>query len=145
MFAMIKLRNQPITSEEWGVLFDFMIELNGKGFSYDDIYNNLFFRRNADGKLTISLIDFENENYSDNLRDLQRLGSIFNSIESVKAFVRLNFIASIKDGEVSAGKAAPGRTGAIFSDKRGREIRKGMSDESDSRTADVRNISGGAG
>lgn len=80
MFAMIKLRNRPITSEEWGIVFDFMTELNGKGFSYDDIYNNLFFRRDADEKLVISLIDFENENYSDNLRDLQRLGNIFNSI-----------------------------------------------------------------
>ncbi|MBO4707433.1 MAG: zeta toxin family protein [Elusimicrobiaceae bacterium] len=80
LFAQVKINNKPITSIEWGTLVDLILELNSSGFFYDDIYNNLFFRRNANNKLIISLIDFENEIFSNSLRDLQNLGNLFNAI-----------------------------------------------------------------
>lgn len=80
LFAQVKLNNKPITSVEWGTVVDLIMALNQKGVYYDDIYNNLFFRRDKNNKLIVSLIDFENENYSNSLRDLQNLGNMFNAI-----------------------------------------------------------------
>ena len=75
LFAHVKLNNKPITSEEWETIFSFFEKLEINDFSYDDIYNNLFFKRDREGKLKITMVDFENENSSNMIHDLRQLGN----------------------------------------------------------------------
>jgi len=53
------LRNIPITRQEWDQVCAFFNELHTAGFEHSDLANNLYFARTPDGKLQVSLIDFE--------------------------------------------------------------------------------------
>lgn len=71
----IKLLNDiPITKEEWKQIVAFYGDLNKSGFYHTDIWNNLHIRRLADGKLKITLLDFEHLGVSDmlELEDLEK-------------------------------------------------------------------------
>lgn len=53
------LNGKPVTQAEWRQIADFYRALNKHGFSHTDIEHNLFIKRVADGKLQITLLDFE--------------------------------------------------------------------------------------
>lgn len=53
------LGGKPITQAEWGEIMQLYRTLNQHGFIHDDLRYNLFIMRNADGKLRLSIIDFE--------------------------------------------------------------------------------------
>lgn len=56
----IKLLNGvPITEEEWLQVVNFYKELNGLGFFHTDIGANLHLRRTAEGKLKVTMLDYE--------------------------------------------------------------------------------------
>lgn len=80
LFAQVKLNNKPISTKEWDIIFRFFSELEQYGFSYDDLYNNLFLKRDRDNNLIMTMIDFENEGTPNMLSDLQLLGNKFNQI-----------------------------------------------------------------
>ena len=71
-----------------------------------------------------------------------KASGIFNSIEGVKTFIGEDAAVGIENGDISASKAAPRRTGTIFGNLRGGEIVPRISDDGDRRAAEVRNISG---
>ncbi|MBR3898790.1 MAG: hypothetical protein IKJ44_00780 [Elusimicrobiaceae bacterium] len=50
---------KPITQAEWNEIIQLYNTLNKNGFIHDDLRYNLFIMRNADGKLRLSIIDFE--------------------------------------------------------------------------------------
>lgn len=53
------LGGKPITQAEWNEIIQLYNTLNKNGFIHDDLRYNLFIMRNADGKLRLSIIDFE--------------------------------------------------------------------------------------
>ncbi len=65
MISKRSLNNIPITEEEWSQIVKFYSELNAKGFEHTDLGNNLHIRRLKNGKLKITLLDFELEGFSD--------------------------------------------------------------------------------
>lgn len=54
------LDNKPITDEEWLQIVDFYEDLHAGGFYHTDIWANLHIRRLENGKLKLTLLDFEN-------------------------------------------------------------------------------------
>ena len=68
------LNNIPITKEEWKQIVAFYGDLNKSGFYHTDIWNNLHIRRLENGKLKITLLDFEHLGVSDmlELEDLEK-------------------------------------------------------------------------
>ena len=61
----IKLLNgKPINEEEWLQIVDFFRTLNENGFYYTDIPRNLHIRRMPNGKLKLTIIDFDFYPYS---------------------------------------------------------------------------------
>lgn len=69
----IKLLNGiPITDEEWLQVVNFYKELNGLGFFHTDIGANMYLRRTPNGKLKLSMLDYEYFGASD-MYDLKTL------------------------------------------------------------------------
>lgn len=54
-----QLRGQPVTKREWAEIKEFYQALNAKGFYHEDLAHNLHLLRKPDGKLKITLMDFE--------------------------------------------------------------------------------------
>lgn len=65
MISKKSLNDVPITAEEWSQIVRFYSELNAKGFEHTDVANNLHIRRLENGKLKLTLLDFELEGFSD--------------------------------------------------------------------------------
>ena len=67
------LNGAPITDKEWLQVVSFYKDLNRLGFYHTDIMGNLHFRRTPEGKLKISLLDYELFGVSDmlELKDLE--------------------------------------------------------------------------
>ena len=57
--AMAALKGKPMTAEEWQQVVSYIEDLHKAGFYHGDLFHNLFFRRDDNGKLIISLLDFE--------------------------------------------------------------------------------------
>ena len=53
------LNNTPITKEEWDQVIGFFNTLHAAGFEHTDLANNLYLYRGPDGKLQVTLLDFE--------------------------------------------------------------------------------------
>ncbi len=53
------LGNKQISNAEWKQIKGFFRELNENGFNHSDLWNNMHIRRMPDGKLKITMIDFE--------------------------------------------------------------------------------------
>ncbi|MBQ2313226.1 MAG: hypothetical protein II183_03600, partial [Elusimicrobiaceae bacterium] len=80
LLARTKLNDEPITVEEWKQVNAFFSTLNQKGFVHEDLFNNLFFSRNAEGKLVLGLLDFESVRKSNNVEDLMTMKVFFEDI-----------------------------------------------------------------
>lgn len=67
------LNNTPISKEEWKQIVSFYGDLNRAGFYHTDIWNNLHIRRLDNGKLKLTMLDFEHLGVSDmlELEDLE--------------------------------------------------------------------------
>lgn len=67
------LNNKVITKEEWKQIVAFYGDLNKAGFYHTDVWNNLHIRRLENGKLKLTLLDFEHLGTSDmsELKDLE--------------------------------------------------------------------------
>ena len=57
--ALVALKYKPITNEEWQQVVNFIKDLNSQDFYHTDLENNLFFRRDENGKLIVTIIDFD--------------------------------------------------------------------------------------
>ena len=85
--AMTALKGQPITVEEWQEINNLFFVLNNAGFYHTDLIHNLFFRRNEQGKLLLTIIDFEDlniynsTNFYDDLAELNRIAYLLESID----------------------------------------------------------------
>ncbi|MBO7604839.1 MAG: hypothetical protein J6S61_00005, partial [Elusimicrobiaceae bacterium] len=67
------LKGKPITNEEWAQVVSLIKDLNNAGFYHTDLGNNLFFRRDDQNKLIITIIDFEDREYNDDIGALERI------------------------------------------------------------------------
>ena len=74
--AMSALQGLPITYEEWLQVTKLFAELNKAGFQHTDLIHNLFFRRNEQQKLVLTIIDFEYRDnyYADDNDELTAIG-----------------------------------------------------------------------
>jgi hypothetical protein len=52
-------RSQPITAAEWAQVEGFVKAYNRAGFLHGDVYNNFYLKRGLDGRLKLSILDFE--------------------------------------------------------------------------------------
>ena len=68
------LDGKPITENEWGQIVDFYKTLNENGFYHTDIFRNLHIRRLPDGKLKMTLLDFDFYPFS--ISDMHELSEI---------------------------------------------------------------------
>ena len=68
------LDGKPITENEWKQIVDFYKTLNENGFYHTDIYRNLHIRRLPNGKLNITLLDFDFYPFS--ISDMHELSEI---------------------------------------------------------------------
>ena len=57
--AIKKLNGKKITLQEWKQTEDLFSEINRMDFVHEDLTNNMFFRRDDNGTLVISVLDFE--------------------------------------------------------------------------------------
>ncbi len=73
--ALQLLNNQPINQKEWKQVVEFYADLNRNGFYHTDVWHNLHLSRTPQGKLKITLIDFEHMNVADmdELEDFERI------------------------------------------------------------------------
>ncbi len=53
------LKEKPMTRGEWGQIKDFFAAMNEVGFHHGDLYHNLFIKRGEDGRLKVTVMDFE--------------------------------------------------------------------------------------
>ena len=80
--AAEKLNNKPITDAEWEQIEDFFKDLNALGFVHEDLKNNLFFKRDKNDKLMITILDFEEfVNLVYNGQDILAIKNYFNIIK----------------------------------------------------------------
>ena len=80
--ALTALNGKPITNEEWAQVIGLFKDLNKADFYHNDLENNLFFKRDNNGKLILTIIDFE---YFDNTKDMKDLNIISMQLESIGA------------------------------------------------------------
>ena len=66
------LKEKPMTRAEWGQIKDFFAAMNEVGFHHGDLYHNLFIKRGEDGRLKVTVMDFELS--GNGSRDLPLLG-----------------------------------------------------------------------
>lgn len=80
--ALTALKGKPITNKEWAQIVLYFEALKKAGFIHGDIKHNLFFRRDDNGKLIISILDFEDNKdlFGDDLISLEEMKSIFETI-----------------------------------------------------------------
>jgi len=57
--AQAYFRNEPITAEEWAQVRGFVRAFNAAGFFHGDIPRNFHLRRGSDGRLKVTILDFE--------------------------------------------------------------------------------------
>lgn len=57
--ALQLLGNRPVSAREWKEIESLYRTLNGKNFFHEDLVSNLYLRRMPDGKLKVTLLDFE--------------------------------------------------------------------------------------
>ncbi len=57
--AQAYFRNEPITAEEWGQIQKFVKTYVEENFNHGDLTRNFHLRRGADGRLKLSILDFE--------------------------------------------------------------------------------------
>jgi hypothetical protein len=79
-FGHVKIDNNPITAAEWNSIFNFVVELNKNGFVCENIYDNLVFRRNEDGRLILTITDFGLGKGNTNIQEMQQLGRMLYSV-----------------------------------------------------------------
>ena len=58
--ALVALKGKPITNKEWERFVEIIKHFHTNGFYHTDLVYNTFFRRNAKGKLVVTIIDFDN-------------------------------------------------------------------------------------
>ena len=80
--ALTALKDKPITNEEWTQVIGLFTDLNEAGFYHNDLLYNLFFRRDNNGKLILTIIDFE---YLDETKDMNDLNVISLHLEIIGA------------------------------------------------------------
>ena len=80
------LKGKPITNEEWEQVVNLVKDFNDAGFEHTDLENNIFFRRNENGKLIVTIIDFEcfGKGYGDH-SDMSALDFVRVKLESIGA------------------------------------------------------------
>ncbi|MBO7604948.1 MAG: hypothetical protein J6S61_00580 [Elusimicrobiaceae bacterium] len=78
--ALIALKEKLIKNKEWEQIENFIKDLNDQGFYHTDLFGNLFFRRDGNGKLIITVIDFDNWGTENDMGDLKRIRMELESI-----------------------------------------------------------------
>lgn len=53
------LKEKPMTRAEWGQIKDFFAAMNEAGFYHENLNHNLFIKRGEDGRLKVTVMDFE--------------------------------------------------------------------------------------
>ncbi len=71
--ALPALKGQPITNEEWNQVVSLFTDLNNAGFYHTDLGNNMFFRRDDNGKLIVTVIDFEDLGVHNDMQSLEKI------------------------------------------------------------------------
>ena len=64
---------QPISLEEWNQVESLFRQLNDLGFQHTDLEANIWFKRLSDGRLQLSILDFEKRSLPKHGTDLQTL------------------------------------------------------------------------
>ena len=67
------MKEKPITNAEWKEIVSLFQYFNKAGFQHTDLIWNLWFRRNDEGKLIITIIDFELKRSPDDMSLLKTL------------------------------------------------------------------------
>ncbi|MCR5504262.1 MAG: hypothetical protein K6E94_01615, partial [Elusimicrobiaceae bacterium] len=93
IIAKNALKEKPITNAEWKEIVSLFQYFNKAGFQHTDLIWNLWFRRNDEGKLIITIIDFELKRSPDDMSLLKTLRYMLEDIGAKEKAIENTFPA----------------------------------------------------